>query len=341
MVRSTGIIILVVKGNNKYILAQAALLIQRGGIVAFPTETVYGLGANAFDARAVAKIFEIKGRPMDNPVIVHIASVRDLLRVARVVPLMARKLARVFWPGPLTLVLLKHADIPLVTTGGLDTVAVRVPDHAVARALIRAAGVPIAAPSANTSGKPSPTTARHVRDDFGDRVPMILDGGSTRVGVESTVVDCTVDPPMILRQGGITRELLARVIPTIQVFRAGVSAAKSPGLRYRHYAPHAPLMIALSADDDHMFVEVQQFIDAHAGMRVGVLCASESAGRYARAAAIVTLGSRHNLRACARRLFAALREFDTLNLDFIIAERFPSTGIGAAVMDRLTRASQK
>lgn len=327
-----------IKVSLKKDIAEAAHIIQSGGIVAFPTETVYGLGANAFDAMAVAKIFEAKGRPTDNPVIVHILSMRDLRCVASDVPSVARRLARTFWPGPLTLVLPKHTNVPFVVTGGLDTVAVRMPDHVIARALIRAAGVPIAAPSANVSGKPSPTTAEHVRHDFGNRVPMVLDGGSTCVGVESTVVDCTVDPPVILRQGGVTREMLHDVVPEIAAVTA--PSHKSPGTRYRHYAPVAPLMIAASENDELMFAEIQQFIDAHAGKRVGVLCASESATRYVRAAAIVPLGSWHNLRACARRLFAALREFDTLDVDLIIAERFPSTGVGAAIMDRLTRASQ-
>ncbi len=334
-----GITMNIISNKLRASIVEAAHIIQGGGIVAFPTETVYGLGANAFDAHAVGKIFEAKGRPSDNPVIVHIASVRDLKRVASAVPPVARKLARAFWPGPLTLVLPKHADISLAVTGGLQTVAVRVPDHPVARALIRASGVPIAAPSANISGKPSPTSAAHVRDDFGVRVPMVLDGGPTRVGVESTVVDCTVNPPLILRQGGVTREMLARVVPLVAL--AGAGSRKSPGTRYRHYAPKAPLTVAASEDDDKMFAEIQQFIDAHAGVRVGVLCADESATRYARGAAIVTLGSWYDLRACARRLFAALREFDTMNVDFIIAERFPCTGVGAAIMDRLLRASQK
>lgn len=328
-----------VSNKMRVCVAQAAHIIQSGGIVAFPTETVYGLGANAFDATAVGKIFAAKGRPTDNPVIVHIASMRDLRRVSGAVPPVAGQLARAFWPGPLTLVVPKHANVPLVVTGGLPTVAVRMPDHAIARALIRAAGVPIAAPSANVSGKPSPTSAAHVRHDFGSRVPMVLDGGSTRVGVESTVVDCTVDPPVILRQGGVTLEALHNVVPEITV--AVTSSRKSPGTRYRHYAPVAPLTIASSEDDETTFVEIQQFIDAHAGKRVGVLCANESATRYARAAAIVTLGSWHSLRTCARRLFAALREFDTLDVDVIISERFPEIGIGATIMDRLTRAAHQ
>lgn len=319
-------------------IIEAARVIRDGGIVAFPTETVYGLGANAFDASAVAKIFVAKGRPSDNPIIVHIASMRDLGRVARGVPPIAKRLAREFWPGPLTLVLQKRDMIPPVVTGGLGTVAVRIPDHPVALALIRASGVPIAAPSANISGKPSPTTAAHVRHDFGDHVPIVLDGGSARIGVESTVVDCTVDPPTILRKGGLTLEALRRVVSRI-TFAAGSSTRKSPGTRYWHYAPRVPLFIAASEDDETMFAEIQQFIDAHADARVGVLCANESATRYVRAAAIVPLGSWHNLRACARRLFAALRECDTLNLDFIIAERFPAIGMGCVIMDRLTRAA--
>ncbi len=318
---------------------EAAHILQSGGLVAFPTETVYGLGANAFNSAAVAKIFEVKGRPMDNPVIVHLASIRDIGRVARSVPSIARKLARVFWPGPLTLVLPRHPDIPLVVTGGLDTVAVRVPDHLIARAFIRAAGVPIAAPSANISGKPSPTTAAHVAHDFGDRVPFVLDGGRTRVGVESTVVDCTADPPTILRQGGITYETLRRVVPTI-VVATHTTSHKSPGTRYRHYAPRAPLMLTMSHNGDDMVSEIQQYIDAHRAERVGVLATNEYAPRYRGAAAVVALGSRRNLRACARRLFAALREFDTMDVDRIIAERFLEVGIGAALMDRLRRAAQ-
>ncbi|MDO8585156.1 MAG: L-threonylcarbamoyladenylate synthase [bacterium] len=322
---------------------KAAAIIREGGIAAFPTETVYGLGANAFDAKAVKKIFKAKGRPQDNPVIVHIVDKRDLSLVAASIPPVAKKLIAKFWPGPLTLILPRNKNVPSIVSAGLDTVAVRMPAHQIARALIKKAGVPVAAPSANKSGRPSPTDAHHVTRDFGKTL-FILDGGRTKIGLESTVVDCTVSPPVILRHGGVTFEELRHVVPTVRILKKGdVNApAKSPGMKYRHYAPKAPLVIA-EGSGAAMRKNIAQLIRSSKGKRVGILATEESLPYYMalgdRRIITLALGSRNNMRACARRLFAVLRKFDTLNVDLIITESFPEKGIGAAMMERLRRAS--
>lgn len=325
---------------NKKIIQKAAHVLRHGGLVAFPTETVYGLGANVFDARAVARIFKAKQRPSDNPLIVHVASVAAVTHLVQHIPPVARQLMKKFWPGPLTLVLRKRSIIPRIVTAGLGTVCVRMPQHPVALAFIRAAGVPIAAPSANLSGKPSATSANAVRDDFHDAVDMILDGGKTKVGLESTVVDCTVMPPVVLRQGGTTIEALRRVVPDIVIGADHTTTRRSPGTRYRHYAPFAPLTIA-RGEIKEIAIAIQRFIDRYPQRRVGVLATKELVDRYHRAAAILVLGSRRSLTACARNLFSALRQFDKLNVDYIIAESFPLRGMGRVMMERLERAAQK
>lgn len=315
------------------VVACAARIIREGGLVAFPTETVYGLGANAFDPAAVAGVFRAKGRPSDNPLIVHIAGTNDLEIAARAVPEKARKLGASFWPGPLTMVLLASPGVPRVTSGGLATVAVRVPAHPVATALIRASGTPVAAPSANRSGRPSPTNARHVLEDLDGRIDMILDGGPCTVGVESSVIDLTGDPPVLLRPGGLSRSSIEAVIGDIRTLEQAPEAAnRSPGTRYRHYAPKARVILAGPG-------EVAREVARHLsdGRRVGVMAVHPVPG--GRAGLSVRMMSA-DPAGYARELFAALREMDDLNCEVIVAETVDERGLGSAVMDRLRRASQ-
>lgn len=314
-------------------IAQAAAILRDGDLVAFPTETVYGLGADAFNPQAVAKIFKAKGRPSDNPLIVHIASKKDLMLVVRSVPPFARLLIDRFWPGPLTLVLPKTGLVPKMATGGLDTVAVRMPDHPAALALIRAAKTPIAAPSANRSGRPSPTSARHVQLDLEGRIDAILDGGPSRGGVESTVLDVTGKIPIILRPGQITPEQVEQVVGPVIVHSDHAHnprLVRSPGMKYRHYAPRAKLILVEGNPK-----RVQGHIDRyrHQKKKVGVLAfhhryRADNAHYYGR-----------NLRAIARDLFAILREFDGKKMDVIFCETLPKKGLGLAIMDRLGRAA--
>ncbi len=325
--------------SDEISIRRAGEILRGGGIVAFPTETVYGLGANAFRADASAKIFEVKGRPQDNPLIVHLASPDDLLLVASDVPTIAQPLMNAFWPGPLTLIFKKKNIVPMIVSGGLDTVAVRVPRHETAAALIRAAGFPIAAPSANISGSPSPTTAFHVFADFGERIPIILDGGHTTFGVESTVVDVTVTPHVVLRYGAVSLEDLQLIVPSVIGDSQGNAAARSPGMKYRHYAPRVSLIIA-EGRGDTMVSLINSYITLHPKQRVGVLASSDFADRYVGYAALEVLGSRADLFGCARQLFASLRKFDTMDVNIIIAESFPDTGMGMTIMDRLRRASR-
>jgi L-threonylcarbamoyladenylate synthase len=326
------------------VMADAATLIRDGQVVAFPTETVYGLGADATNARAVGRIFEAKGRPSDNPLIVHVASRSDVLQVATEVPPMAERLMERFWPGPLTIVLHRRPNLPENVTGGLATVGVRMPRHAVALALIRAAGVPLAAPSANLSGRPSPTRAEHVTEDLGDRISMTIDAGETGVGIESTVVDLTVDPPLLLRPGGVTVEDLIEVLGPVTIDRSEFStefgeAPKSPGIKYAHYAPNAKMILVdgplLLVQDRirHMIFEFQD-----EGQKVGVMCSDESSGVYT-PSVVLQYGSREDLTAVASGLFNTLRAFNRHEVDVIIAESVPIEGIGVAIMNRLRKAA--
>jgi L-threonylcarbamoyladenylate synthase len=304
-------------------IAQAAAILRDGGLVAFPTETVYGLGADATNARAVAAIFEAKGRPRFNPLIVHVASLDAVSKLGHLADA-GRKLAAAFWPGPLTLVLAKAPGCPVagLATAGLDTIAVRVPAHPVGQALLRAANVPIAAPSANRSGRVSPTTAAHVEADLGDRVAMILDGGVTPLGLESTVVDVTGDVPVILRLGGIAREDIARVLGS-SIAAAGEENVKpaSPGMLARHYAPSSPLR--LEARDVHAGEALLAFGDkvpAHAGP-------------------CINLSPSGDLAEAAANLFAALRTLDAAGAAAIAVMPIPAYGLGEAINDRLRRAA--
>jgi len=284
-------------------IAAAAAVLRAGGLVAFPTETVYGLGADAFDAAAVARVFAAKGRPADDPIIVHVSGIDDLAGIAASIPPVAVRLAAAFWPGPLTIVVPRGPRVPDVVTAGLDSVAVRAPSHPVARALLAAAGTPIAAPSANPFGRTSPTTAAHVLADLGDRIDVVLDGGPAPVGVESTVVDCRADPPRVLRPGGVTLEALRRVVPGIlsgnsetaqggeAAAGASPSLARSPGMTPRHYAPRAPLVLVEGPDDDVLAaLDRAARVLATSGFHVGILAADEDLVALAGTGGSVVIG---------------------------------------------------
>jgi L-threonylcarbamoyladenylate synthase len=324
----------------------AADIIKKGGLVAFPTETVYGLGADALNPDAVAKIFKAKERPADNPIIVHIADKRDVYKLARNVQSKAERLMSEFWPGPLTLTLKRSNTVPDITVAGLDTVAIRMPSSKVALALIRESGKPIAAPSANRAGKPSPTMAEHVIDDLAGRIDVVLDGGPTRVGVESTVIDMAASVPQVLRPGGTSFEELKRVLGKVAL-HSGVIAqgkfrvlkARAPGMKHRHYAPEAELIV-VEGELDEVVKRVKELtaLSMADGKTVGILATDETVSNYD-ADVVKSLGSRGDVDTIARNLFRMLREFDEENVDVIIAEGIPDKGLGLAVMNRLRRAS--
>ncbi|MDI6710950.1 MAG: L-threonylcarbamoyladenylate synthase [Thermoanaerobacterales bacterium] len=324
------------------VIAAAAAVIRRGGLVAFPTETVYGLGADATNGAAVRRIFAAKGRPADNPLIVHISAMDELRPLVRDVPDVARALAGAFWPGPLTLVLPAAPSLPREVTAGLDTVGVRMPDHPVALALIRAAGVPLAAPSANASGRPSPTTAAHVLDDLGGRIDAVLDGGPAPVGVESTVLDLTATPPAVLRPGGVTVEQLEAVLGRAAVAdRKGENGGppRSPGMKYRHYAPRTPLVLFEGPPPAVAEAIRRRAAEARAaGRRAVVLAAPETAGLYAPEPVVVT-GPRDRPDKVAAALYDALRRADAAGADVILAEGPAPGGLGGTVLERLRRAA--
>ncbi|KUP36353.1 L-threonylcarbamoyladenylate synthase [Bacillus halotolerans] len=320
-------------------IAQAAALLRGNEVVAFPTETVYGLGANAKSTDAVKKIYEAKGRPSDNPLIVHIADISQLDGLTGPAPDKAKILMKRFWPGALTLILpcTPGALSPRVTAG-LDTVAVRMPDHPLALALIRAAGLPIAAPSANLSGKPSPTKAEHVAHDLDGRIAGLMDGGSTGIGVESTVLSCAGETPVLLRPGGITKEQIEAEIGPILVDKGLADQNEkpiSPGMKYTHYAPSAPLVIS-EGSPERIQTLIQEY--QQGGKRVGVLTTEENADFYS-ADYVKSCGRRDQLETVAAALYDALRSFDEEKVDFIIAESFPDTGVGLAIMNRLMKAA--
>jgi L-threonylcarbamoyladenylate synthase len=324
----------------------AAKIIQQGGLVAFPTETVYGLGAEALNPKAVLALFEAKKRPLDNPPIVHVENISDIYRLAKQVTPKADKLMRTFWPGPLTLVFKRSKKVPDVTVAGLDTIAVRMPQHAVALALIRESQCPIAAPSANLAGKPSPTSAQHVFDDLNGRIDAIMDAGPTRIGVESTVLDISVDPAQVLRPGGTSFEALKRVLGEVKLHpfvaaekEVPVGKARSPGMRHKHYAPNAQVIVVEGAIPA-VLAKVKELADSYKlkGVKVGVLATDETLAAY-RVDVVKSLGSRFNLAVVAQNLFRLLRELDAEGVDVIVAEGVPSEGLGLAVMNRLRKAS--
>nr|AQQ74787.1 hypothetical protein [uncultured bacterium] len=331
-------------------LAPAADCLRRGGLVAFPTETVYGLGTHALDRTAVRRLFEAKGRPATDPLIVHVSDADRMNELALDVPDTARALASRFWPGPLTLVLRRSPRVPDEVTAGLDTVAIRVPAHPVARALLSAAAIPVAAPSANLFSRPSPTRASHVLDDLGGRIDLVVDGGPTQVGVESTVLDLSREVPTILRPGVVSLAMLQEVLPRV-VQGAGAApptgAMPSPGLLERHYAPRAPLTVYEGADAAARLA--RDACDSIAdGRRVGIMAADEDRAqlnglaRHAPQASVVYLGSERDLGSVASRLYAAMRELDASGVDRILARGFPGDeGLAVAIRDRLRRASAK
>lgn len=319
-------------------LQEAAKLLRENEAVAFPTETVYGLGANAMDDEAIAKIFEAKGRPSDNPLIVHIGTKSQLDGIVKEIPPVAEKLMAHFWPGPLTIILPRKEGISEKVTAGLNTVGVRMPDHPIALALIEEANVPVAAPSANRSGRPSPTLASHVYEDLNGKIAGIVDGGATGVGVESTVIDCTSTVPTILRPGGITKEQLEAVIGTVSLdpaLKDEKEKPKSPGMKYTHYAPKAPLSIVEGSSEF-----IQHLVDEKKkeGFKVGVLTTEEYQYVYS-ADVILSCGVRSDLASVATKLYDVLRTFDASEVDVIFSESFPNEGIGNAIMNRLTKAA--
>ena len=337
---------------DEMIMKEAGALLKQGALVAFPTETVYGLGANALDSEAAAKIYAAKGRPSDNPLIVHIADMDALPLITAEIPEAAKKLAAKFWPGPLTMVMKKSEVVPYGTTGGLDTVAVRMPAHPIALEMIRHGGGYIAAPSANTSGRPSPTLAEHVYQDMNGRIEMILDGGAVGIGVESTIVDVSGPVPMMLRPGAITIEMLRETVGEVEIDPAilGPMSAdvkpKAPGMKYRHYAPKAELILVEAAKacqgvmSDAVVDAINQLVQEKLaqGLKVGVICTDETIGRYPQGI-VRSLGLRAKEETIAHNLFAVLREFDDLQVDFIYSESFPKDHLGQAIMNRLTKAA--
>ncbi|WGG48099.1 L-threonylcarbamoyladenylate synthase [Rossellomorea sp. DA94] len=320
-------------------IVDAAKVLQQDEVVAFPTETVYGLGANATSDTAVEKIFKAKGRPSDNPLIVHISNKEQLEGLVEDIPVDASKLIDAYWPGPLTIIFKNKKNVfSERVTAGLDTVGIRMPDHPVALSIIEATGLPIAAPSANRSGKPSPTTAQHVIDDLEGRIAGVVDGGETGVGVESTVVDCTGEIPVILRPGGITKEQLEEVVGKVEVdpsLKEGKGAPKSPGMKYTHYAPDAPVYLVDGTKED-----VQRLVDEKKGegLKVGVLTTEERMDWY-QADLILSAGRRNDLKTVAQHLYDTLRAFNRSNVDIIFAEMFPEEGVGLAIMNRLQKAA--
>lgn len=325
-------------------IREAGEILREGGLVAFPTETVYGLGANALDEEAAKKTYEAKGRPSDNPLIVHIADLEDLSEITENVPPETELLAKHFWPGPLTMIFEKSSLVPYGTTGGLDTVAVRMPSDLIARKLILAAGGYVSAPSANTSGRPSPTTAEHVWEDLNGKIEMIIDGGSVDIGLESTILDMTVSPPMILRPGAITADMLEEVIGVVSVDETilgseSSQAPKAPGMKYRHYAPKADLAIVEGPEEavvkkiNELAAEAKEH-----GEQVGIIATDETKDRYPEGL-VVSIGSRKEEETIAHHLYEVLRDFDQSAVRSIYSEAFYTPRMGQAIMNRLLKAA--
>ncbi|MBR2215788.1 MAG: threonylcarbamoyl-AMP synthase [Selenomonadaceae bacterium] len=328
-------------------LQKAGDIIKGGGLVAFPTETVYGLGASGFDEGATTEIYRVKGRPSDNPLILHVAEFDMVASVAEVTPL-AQKLLTAFCPGPLTLVMKRKSTVPDCITGGLKTVGVRWPDNEIAQAFIKAAGVPIAAPSANLSGRPSPTTAEAVRRDLEGRIPLILDGGSCRFGLESTIVDCTEATAVILRPGAVTREMIAEVVGEVRLDPGLVgkkNVPKAPGMKYTHYAPKAPLTLVEASPEKMKGIFRRELRRLQKETKViGVIVSDELANFLQESELvppdlIVSYGQRENLTAIAANLYASLRYFDDKAVEQLLAEGTADTGLGLAIMNRLRKAA--
>lgn len=323
-------------------------LLQDGKLVAFPTETVYGLGANGLDENAAKKIYEAKGRPSDNPLILHVSSIEMVSQIAENIGKNAYQLMEHFWPGPLTIVLPKKELVPYGTTGGLDTVAVRFPSNRIARQLIQSAGVPIAAPSANLSGRPSPTKAEHVLQDLNGKIDCVIEGGNVGIGIESTIVDMTSDIPMILRPGYITKEMIEEVLqievkvdPAI-LQKDGMEGVrpKAPGMKYKHYAPKGELTVVLGKSEENVVNTIVQLVNEKIGFgyRVGIIATEETAKRYT-SGIVKVIGSRKNPITISSNLYGILREFDEEEVEFIYSEGMEQENFGEAIMNRLLKAA--
>ena len=326
----------VVQGNE---IERAAAILRRGGLLGIPTETVYGLGANGLDPEAVRRIFEAKGRPQDNPLILHIPDASWLERYCRNIPAAAYDLAERFWPGPLTMILPRRDNVPDVTTGGLDTVGIRCPNHPVTLAIIQAAQIPVAAPSGNLSGRPSPTCAQHMIEDMDGRIDGIVDGGACGVGVESTIIDLTTDVPRLLRPGGLPLEMLQEVLGEVAVDKAVLSPLsagekpKAPGMKYRHYAPKAPVTVVTGAA-----LCTAQYICRNLGENTGVICFDEYRELFPNCV-VETIGSVSDQGEQARRVFDALRAIDSTAVTEIFAQCPGDEGLGLAIANRLKKAA--
>ena len=327
------------------VIKEASDILHAGDMVAFPTETVYGLGADALDEKASKKIYAAKGRPSDNPLIVHVANEQQILPLVKEIPESARKLMKAFWPGPLTIIFNKSDVVPYGTTGGLDTVAIRMPNHKVALTLIEESNIPIAAPSANTSGRPSPTTAMHVMDDLNGKISMVIDGGAVGIGIESTIVDVTGDIPMILRPGYINKKMLEEVVGEVTIDKAILGPVspdlkpKAPGMKYKHYAPKADFTM-FDGDIDKVADRINELAESYIkkGYKVGIISSAESKDRY-RYGEVISIGSRNNEISISKNLYKVVREFDDKQVDYILGETFRSEELGQAIMNRLLKAA--
>ncbi len=331
---------------DAHILKQAGNIIRQGGLVAFPTETVYGLGADGLHEQASRKIYEAKGRPSDNPLILHIADIESLKELAVDIPDSAYALADAFWPGPLTMILNKSSKVPYGTTGGLDTVAIRMPKDEIALGLIRASSCYIAAPSANTSGRPSPTMAKHVLEDMDGKIEMILDGGQVGIGIESTIVDLTSSQPMILRPGYITKDMLEKVLGPVTTDAAILTKnsdknfkPKAPGMKYKHYAPKGDLTI-FEGEISRVVARINGLAEEKLalGETVGIIATEETKDQY-KHGIVRTIGSRQDEVSISHGLYAVLRDFDELKVSTIYGESFEEDGFGQAIMNRLLKAA--
>lgn len=330
---------------EKSVLTEAAEILKNGGLVAFPTETVYGLGANGLDEKACKRIYEAKGRPSDNPLILTIGDLDGLYKIVGKVTENAKKIIDAFWPGPITLVLPKADCVPETVTGGLDTVAVRYPSNKIARELIKIAGIPVAAPSANSSGKPSPTRASHVEFDLNGKIEMIIDGGAADWGLESTILDVSEDKPVLLRPGAVTQDMIEDVVGEIDVDPAvyskpdGNIVPKAPGMKYKHYSPSAKVIL-VSGSIENVISTINEKIstDEKNGLRVGVMATTQTKDRYI-GGEVLVVGDRTKPETIGANLFKILRKFDFIGVDIVYSEVFDEDGEGAAIMNRLNKAA--
>lgn len=339
-------VVLKIEEGKEYDISKAAELLKLGGLVAFPTETVYGLGADGFNKDASKKIYAAKGRPSDNPLILHIADWEQLDKIASHISEDAKKVMRAFWPGPLTVILDKREEVPYETTGGLDTVAIRMPSHPVARRLLKESQVCVAAPSANTSGRPSPTTAKYVIEDMDGKIDMIIDGGAVGIGIESTIVDFTSEVPTILRPGFITLEMLRELIPNVVLDKALTAQgrvehikAKAPGMKYKHYAPKADLCL-VKGERNRVVAKINELAreKEEEGYHVGVIGTEENIPDY-KIGMIKNIGKRGEETDIAANLYRILREFDDSDVQYIYSEAFEEEELGQAIMNRLKKAA--